>query len=88
LWVDVLLIYCSRRLDDTREESEEETDNEEKDTPRMRSATIPENTVKVGIDYTMSAFANARYYYENKKQSLAKHERTVAMAKTVGGDIN
>ncbi|ORE08811.1 hypothetical protein BCV72DRAFT_224377 [Rhizopus microsporus var. microsporus] len=51
---------------DYHEESENE-DEEEK----------PKETFKVDVDIGLTAFANARKYYEQKKSTASKHEKTI-----------
>lgn len=50
------------------DEEEEDNENEEKEPVQY----------KVDVDIGLSAFANARKYYEQKKSQAAKHEKTIA----------
>ncbi|CEG64531.1 hypothetical protein RMATCC62417_01486 [Rhizopus microsporus] len=51
---------------DYHEESEDEDEKEK-----------PKETFKVDVDIGLTAFANARKYYEQKKSTASKHEKTI-----------
>ncbi|KAG0799249.1 hypothetical protein G6F22_003417 [Rhizopus arrhizus] len=53
--------------DDDDDEEEEEEEKEEK----------PKETFKIDVDIELTAFANARKYYEQKKTTASKHEKTI-----------
>ncbi|KAG0340587.1 hypothetical protein BG004_006345 [Podila humilis] len=62
--------------DEDSEESEQDEDQEVED----RDQPKPRATVLVDLDIYLTAFANARNYYDVKKQSAIKHEKTLAHA--------
>jgi predicted ribosome quality control (RQC) complex YloA/Tae2 family protein len=51
-------------------EEYEESDSEDEDQPEQK-------TFKVDVDMGLTAFANARKYYEQKKTTATKHEKTI-----------
>ncbi|KAF9213412.1 hypothetical protein BGZ59_005383 [Podila verticillata] len=61
---------------DVEEEDQDEEDQEFED----RHQPKPKATVLVDLDIYLTAFANARNYYDVKKQSAIKHEKTLAHA--------
>ncbi|KAG0225379.1 hypothetical protein BGW42_004465 [Actinomortierella wolfii] len=56
------------------EEDLENLEEEDRNQPRQK------DTMLVDLDISLSAFANARNYYDIKKQSAIKHEKTMAHA--------
>lgn len=70
-------------LSDPYEEEYVEYDNEEDEEDQEvedRHQPKPKATVLVDLDIYLTAFANARNYYDVKKQSAIKHEKTLAHA--------
>jgi hypothetical protein len=52
-------------------------------TSSIPSTVSTKNLVKVSIDAGMSAYANARSFFDQKRQSAAKYEKTMAQADNV-----
>ncbi|KAI8051426.1 fibronectin-binding protein A N-terminus-domain-containing protein [Syncephalis plumigaleata] len=77
-----------------KDEEEEEEDNDDDDdgastaidSSSVVTSSIPssrvstKNLVKVSIDAGMTAYANARAFFDQKRQSAVKHEKTMAQA--------
>ncbi|ORX62000.1 hypothetical protein DM01DRAFT_1331468 [Hesseltinella vesiculosa] len=57
---------------DDSDDSEDDSDND--NAPVAKTAAL----YKVDVDMSLTAFANARSYYDMKKQSAVKHEKTIA----------
>ncbi|KAG0213333.1 hypothetical protein BGX28_004671 [Mortierella sp. GBA30] len=62
------------------EEAEEEDDDQDDLEAEDRHQTKTKATVLVDLDIYLTAFANARKYYDVKKQSAIKQEKTLAHA--------
>ncbi|KAH8552205.1 hypothetical protein BGW37DRAFT_424420 [Umbelopsis sp. PMI_123] len=60
--------------DDTSDEEDEEEEEEEED----KVEKDRKEPSKVDVDIYLTAFANARKYYEQKRATAAKHEKTIA----------
>lgn len=60
----------------------EETNEEESDSSDSKDEKEQE-LFKVDVDIGLTAFANARKYYEQKKSTAAKHEKTIAASSKV-----
>ncbi|SAM09718.1 hypothetical protein [Absidia glauca] len=58
--------------DDSDEDDDEDNDDEDKPTKKQQQV------YKVDVDISTTAFANARNYYDVKKSTAAKHEKTIA----------
>lgn len=63
-------------VSDPEEDEEELNDSEEEEEEEEREKEPVQ--YKVDVDIGLSAFANARKYYEQKKSQAAKHEKTIA----------
>ncbi|KAI9267123.1 fibronectin-binding protein A N-terminus-domain-containing protein [Helicostylum pulchrum] len=59
---------------DSDEDSDEESDEEEE---KEEPAPKQPKTFKVDVEIGLTAFANARKYYEQKKSTAQKHEKTL-----------
>lgn len=66
-------------LSDPYEDYEEDEDEEDQEV-EDRHQPKPKATVLVDLDIYLTAFANARNFYDVKKQSAIKHEKTLAHA--------
>lgn len=69
-------IRRTESIDDSFYDSDSETDDNKDD-----DVDIIEE--KVNVDINLSAFANARKYYDVKKQSAIKEMKTLAVAEKV-----
>ncbi|KAI8580214.1 hypothetical protein K450DRAFT_238706 [Umbelopsis ramanniana AG] len=65
----------SLRLSDPDYESSEEDSSDEDDEKVEKERKEPS---KVDVDIYLTAFANARKYYDQKRATAAKHEKTIA----------
>ncbi|KAI8988444.1 fibronectin-binding protein A N-terminus-domain-containing protein [Mycotypha africana] len=62
---------------DSFEESDSEDDEDSEQENDISKSTAESSKVKVDVDIGLSAFANARKYYEQKKTTASKHEKTL-----------
>ncbi|KAG2177194.1 hypothetical protein INT43_007851 [Umbelopsis isabellina] len=65
-----------RLADPEFEDSEDSSDDS--DSESGESTSGEKKTAKVDVDIYLTAFANARKYYDQKKATAAKHEKTIA----------
>ncbi|KAG0033921.1 hypothetical protein BGZ82_005920 [Podila clonocystis] len=84
LMIDTLKLesnqICVILSDPYEEDFEEDEQDEEDQEAEDRHQPKPKATVLVDLDIYLTAFANARNYYDVKKQSAIKHEKTLAHA--------
>ncbi|CAO3640297.1 unnamed protein product [Cunninghamella blakesleeana] len=77
--ITLLLSEPDDSEDDSEEDDSEEDDSEEEEEEGDDEKNKKENQVyKVDVDISLTAFANARNYYDVKKSTAAKHEKTIA----------
>ncbi|KAI7860665.1 hypothetical protein BDC45DRAFT_429820 [Circinella umbellata] len=60
--------------DDSDEDSDEDSSDSESDEEQEEKSKAP---VKVDVEIGLTAFANARKYYDQKKTTATKHEKTL-----------
>ncbi|KAF9407207.1 hypothetical protein BGZ94_002787 [Podila epigama] len=75
-----ICVILSDPYEDEGEEAEYDDSEEENQEVEDRHQPKPKATVLVDLDIYLTAFANARNYYDVKKQSAIKHEKTLAHA--------
>lgn len=63
--------------DTSDEESEEEDEEQEEEQQRQPQV------YRVDVDISATAYANARKYYDEKKSTAIKHEKTIAASSKV-----
>lgn len=64
---------------DTSDEESEEEDEEEQEEQQQRQPQV----YRVDVDISATAYANARKYYDEKKSTAVKHEKTIAASSKV-----
>ncbi|KAF9584764.1 hypothetical protein BGW38_005269 [Lunasporangiospora selenospora] len=64
--------------EDEEEDEQEDEDEQEENKGRQNNRPKRKSTMLINLDINLTAFANARNYYDYKKQSAAKHEKTLA----------
>ncbi|KAI9595892.1 fibronectin-binding protein A N-terminus-domain-containing protein [Syncephalis fuscata] len=77
-----ILALCDTNGNDTaNSEAEDDSSSMTTSTSVTRSSNITNPAaVKVSIDTSMTAYANARSFYDQKRQSAVKHTKTMAQA--------
>lgn len=63
------------------ESSEEDSSDEDDDDEKVEKQR--KEPSKVDLDIYLTAFANARKYYDQKRATAAKHEKTIAASEKV-----
>ncbi|KAF9434513.1 hypothetical protein BGZ76_007890 [Entomortierella beljakovae] len=71
---NVCVILSDNFAEEEEDQEDDEQEAEDRHQPKAKS------TVRVDLDIYLTAFANARKYYEVKKQSAIKQEKTLAHA--------
>lgn len=69
-----LLLSTTEDESDTSDEESEEEDEEEQEEQQQRQPQV----YRVDVDISATAYANARKYYDEKKSTAVKHEKTIA----------
>ncbi|KAI9305340.1 fibronectin-binding protein A N-terminus-domain-containing protein [Cunninghamella echinulata] len=63
---------------DDSDESDDESDESNDDDKEEKKEKKEPQVFKVDVDISLTAFANARNYYDMKRSTAAKHEKTIA----------
>ncbi|KAI9333487.1 fibronectin-binding protein A N-terminus-domain-containing protein, partial [Pilaira anomala] len=69
-----LILSDPEEFDESESESESESDDDDKEDEETPKEPM---TFKVDVEIGLTAFANARKYYEQKKTTASKHEKTL-----------
>lgn len=75
-------MHCSDPDFDDSDDSSDDSDSDEDESTSGQKKTTKELS-KVDVDIYLTAFANARKYYDQKKATAAKHEKTIAASTKV-----
>ncbi|KAF9278298.1 hypothetical protein BGZ88_000644 [Linnemannia elongata] len=75
-----ICVILSDPYEEEKEEEEREDDDQDDQEAEDRHQPKAKATVLVDLDIYLTAFANARKYYDVKKQSAIKQEKTLAHA--------
>lgn len=75
--------YSDAIFSDPEYEDSEDSSDEDEDEEDERSKSGHKAVSKVDVDIYLTAFANARKYYDQKRATAAKHEKTIAASEKV-----
>ena len=67
-------MYIFREPEDDDDSNEDSSDSENEEQEHEEKSKTP---VKVDVEIGLTAFANARKYYDQKKSTATKHEKTL-----------
>jgi hypothetical protein len=70
---------CFSDPDEAISDDSDDSDEDDEDKPAKKQQQV----YKVDVDISTTAFANARNYYDVKKSTAAKHEKTIAATSKV-----
>lgn len=79
---------CFRDPDEANSDSDDSDDDDDDDddsdnSDDDESTNKQQQVYKVDVDISTTAFSNARNYYDMKKSTAAKHEKTIAATSKV-----
>jgi len=80
-WLEEDSDFSDESSDEDGEDEEMETEKEMEKDKKKDKQKGPRKPTKVDVDLNLSAFANARRYYEQKKMSSVKHQKTMDASK-------
>ncbi|RCI01748.1 hypothetical protein CU098_010885, partial [Rhizopus stolonifer] len=63
--------------DQDEDEEEEEEEEEDSDSEEESKEEKPKEVYRIDVEIGLTAFANARKFYEQKKTTASKHEKTI-----------